>query len=299
MSCTTASSGQVAKRRLTVLTRDGARLATWVSTPEGAGPDTPTVVLAHGWTLQHHVWAQVVPLLQAELPVRVVTYDQRGHGESTNAGGQRGPARVRSLGEDLMDVLDAVAPTGPLVLAGHSMGAMTVIACTGAHAERLRDRLHGVLLVGASAGDVHGVGRQQRGERALMRLIAHLPLLTVGRFVTHEGQRRLLFGDDARAEDVERTRAMVSRARLTTVGRYYAALGHHDEVDGLGTLADVPTRLMVGERDRLTPVSHARRLAELVPHAELEVLPGRGHMLVFEAPQAVADHLAALCGPMP
>jgi pimeloyl-ACP methyl ester carboxylesterase len=289
-------------RRLTVLADDGARLAVWVHDP--AREASPTIVLAHGWALSHRSWDRVVRLLRAGAAVRVVTYDQRGHGESTSHGPRRGasstghrrhrPQRpsVHALGDDLAAVVQAVAPVGPLVLGGHSMGGMTVMAYCGTHPGDVRDRVRGVALVSTSAGELRGLGRP--GEVTLMRALAHLPGIRAGRAVTAEGQRRLLFGRDAHPADVTATREMVAATPLTTIGRYYAALSRHDEAAALAVLATVPTRVLVGDRDRLTPVSHARRLAELVPHAELEVLPGKGHMLGFEAPDVVARDLLQL-----
>ncbi|HEX3004772.1 MAG TPA: alpha/beta hydrolase, partial [Angustibacter sp.] len=220
---------------------------------------------------------------------------QRGHGSSTPRGRRRRPRRapsVRALGDDLAAVIEAVAPTGPLVLGGHSMGGMTVMAYAGTHPSEVRVRVRGVALVSTSAGDLHGLGR--RGEAPLMRTIARVPGVRAGRAITHEGQRRLLFGVHATSDDVAATREMVAATRLSTIGRYYGALSRHDEAEALAALADVPTHVLVGERDRLTPVSHARRLAELVPHARLDVLPDVGHMLGYEAPDVVAAHLADL-----
>ncbi len=282
-------------RPLTVFADDGARLAAWVHEPPVPPTTALTVVLAHGWTLDHRSWGRVVPLLQHRVPVRVVTYDQRGHGSSTPRGRRRRPRTVpsvRALGDDLAAVIDAVAPSGPLVLGGHSMGGMTVMAYAGRHPDAVRARVRGVAFVSTSAGELRGLGR--RGEMPLMRTIARVPGLRAGRAITLEGQRRLLFGVHATSADVAATREMVASTRLATIGGYYAALSRHDEAATLAVLAAVPTHVLVGERDRLTPVSHARRLAELVPHAQLDVLPDAGHMLGFEAPEVVANHLAQL-----
>ena len=108
------------------------------------------MVLAHGWTLTHASWLPVVePLVAAG--VRVVTYDQRGHGESSPL---RGETSVRMLGDDLAAVLDVVAPHGPVVLGGHSMGGMTVMAYAGLHPDDFRSRVVGVVLVSTSADDL-------------------------------------------------------------------------------------------------------------------------------------------------
>ncbi|KRF23509.1 alpha/beta fold hydrolase [Phycicoccus sp. Soil803] len=267
-------------RTFTVATDDG----TLLRVQEHAGAkDRPTVVLAHGWTLTRESWLPVVgPLVAAG--VRVVTYDQRGHGESSPL---RGAASVRMLGDDLAAVLDVVAPHGPVVLGGHSMGGMTVMAYAGLHTDDFRSRVGGVVLVSTSADDL--ANRLGAVEAKAMALAARLPRIPAGRFVTRNGQRRLLFGVDPDPAHVQLTRDMVARTSLPTMGRFFGALGEHDESEALEALRGIPTLVLVGDRDKLTPPRHAHRLGELVPHAELRELPGRGHMLMYEATDEVVD----------
>ncbi|CQR61864.1 alpha/beta hydrolase [Streptomyces leeuwenhoekii] len=99
---------------------DGARLATYIDGPAQA---PVTAVLVHGLSVTAALWrSHVPPLLRAGM--RVVRYDQRAHGYST-----RGTAALslNQLADDLAQVLERTAPRGPLVLAGHSMGAMTLM----------------------------------------------------------------------------------------------------------------------------------------------------------------------------
>lgn len=278
-------------RTFTVATPDGALLRVLETVPpvpaRGGAPerreDLPTVVLAHGWTLTQASWLPVVePLVAAGL--RVVTYDQRGHGASSPL---RGETSVRMLGDDLAAVLDVVAPHGPVVLGGHSMGGMTVMAYAGLHGDDFRSRVGGVVLVSTSADDLEN--RLGAVEARAMGLAARLPRIPAGRIVTVRRQRRLLFGTDPDPEHVQLTRDMVAGTSLPTMGRFFGALGEHDESEALEALDGIPTIVLVGDRDRLTPPRHSHRLAELVPHAELRELPGRGHMLVYEATDEVLD----------
>jgi pimeloyl-ACP methyl ester carboxylesterase len=281
--------------RVTVLTPDGTRLAVWLHEPPTASaPELATVVLSHGWTLSHEAWAPVIDRLQRRVPVRVVSYDQRAHGESSRG---RSPADVHALGDDLHAVLQAVAPHEPVVLGGHSMGGMTIMALAGEHPDVVRDRVRGVCLVSTSAGDLTGLRRDRighRGEVSLMRLLAHTPLLRGGRTITMTQQRRLLFGETVDQAHIAATRAMVARTRMRTIGRYHAALSQHDEYESLARLGAVPVHVLVGERDRLTPVRHARRLAQQIDGARLDVVPGAGHMLGYEATDLVVQHLVEL-----
>jgi pimeloyl-ACP methyl ester carboxylesterase len=280
----------VTSRTFTVAAPDGALLQVQEyaagPAPEGGAPfegPVPTVVLAHGWTLTRVSWLPVVERLVAA-GVRAVTYDQRGHGGSSAL---RGRPTVRMLGDDLAAVLDVVAPARPVVLGGHSMGGMTVMAYAGLHAEEFRSRVVGTVLVATSAGDLQN--RLSTVEARLMALASRMPGIPAGRFVTTRGQRRLLFGTDADPSHVQLTRDMAAATSLPTMGRFFGAFGEHDESEALSQLAGIPTVVLVGDRDKLTPPRHGRRLAELVPHAELRILPGRGHMLVYEATDEVVD----------
>ena len=86
------------------------------------------------------------------------------------------------------------------------------------------------------------------------------------------------------------------KATARTVGRYFAALQEHDEREALAHLAAVPTRLLVGSEDRLTSVRGTWELSAGIRGSRMTVLPGRGHMLTYEAPDAVADAVGESLG---
>ena len=259
--------------------------ATATAAAAGTAADGVTVVLAHGWTLSHESWLPVVELLRARLGVRVVAFDQPGHGRSTPE--SRAPT-VHELGEVLHRVLTALAPTGPLVLAGHSMGGMTIMAWAADHADELAARVRGVVFVATSAK----VGDDRLRlplERAIMRASARAPRVAPGRLLSTRSQTRLLYGRGTARETVVPGVTLIQHTSLPTLGRYFLALQQHDETEALEHLGAVPTRVLVGTADRLTPVSHARALAAGIRGAQLTVLPGLGHMLTYEAPGVVAD----------
>jgi pimeloyl-ACP methyl ester carboxylesterase len=275
------------ERQFTVATDDGALLRV-LEFGADLGRGEPTVVIAHGWTLTHRSWLPVVERLRTGLGVRVVVYDQRGHGASTP--GATNPS-LRVLGDDLAHVVAVAVPEGPLVLGGHSMGGMALLAYAGRHREEFRARVRGVVLASAAAGDLSV--RRSAPEAFIMQALARAPRLPAGRAVSLFGQQHLLFGDGARAEDVQATREQVAATHLPTIGQFYIALGDHDEAEATAQLAGIPTDILVGSKDRLTPVHHSERLKELIPHSRLTVLPGLGHMLTYEAPDAIADALSA------
>ena len=264
----------------------------WPAGPAAAGTTAEgvTVVLAHGWTLSHASWLPVVELLRARYGVRVVAFDQPGHGLS--AAEPRTPT-VHELGDVLHRVLTAVAPTGPLVLAGHSMGGMTIMAWAADHADELAARVRGAVFVATSAK----VGEDRARvplERALMRASARAPRVAPGRLMSTRAQTRLLYGRGTARETVVPGVTLIRSTSLPTLGRYFLALQQHDETAALQHLGAVPTHVLVGTADRLTPVTDARALADGIRGARLSVLPGLGHMLTYEAPDAVADAIGEL-----
>jgi pimeloyl-ACP methyl ester carboxylesterase len=273
--------------RAVVVTDDGAQLVAEVHGPQDAAA---SVVLAHGWTLTRGSWREVLALLRERRPdVRVVCYDQRDHGASRPAPG-RGRASLARLGEDLAQVVQALAPTGPLVLGGHSMGGMTVLALAGRRPELVDERVCGVLLTNTAAGDLGG----GRALPLLMRALAAAPPgLRVPR-VPAAAARRFGYGSQAARDVVARTRVGAPAPTARSVGTWFAALMDHDEHESLRHLSGVAVTVLAGDSDRLTPPRHAAAMALALPDARLEVVPGTGHMLPVERAELVADRLLEL-----
>ncbi|MDV3219796.1 alpha/beta fold hydrolase [Intrasporangium sp.] len=279
-------------RRIT--TPDGVVLAVYVHTPVGAGPETPTLVLAHGWTLSHRTWTPVVEAL-ADDPVRIVSWDQRGHGGSRKAL-VRKEARTISidhLGRDLATVVDTVVPAeSPLVLGGHSMGGMTVLSYAAQFPSVVKARVRGVALVSTAS---HAIPMGARpGETRLMRLLARgLPVIG-GPVIRPRSQRAFLFGDVADPRHVKDTVWQVAHTPLTTIGAFYGAISRLDVRTAFAALEDVPVTVLVGSRDKLTPPALSHAIGEGLPHATLKEIPGAGHMLTYEATDTVVDAIRSL-----
>lgn len=267
-----------------VTTDDGARLAAYVREPKGAA--SRTVVLGHGWILDHRSWLPVLRTLDPSL--RVVLWDQRGHGASTLAGGSRkvGQESIRRLGADLQDVVKQLAPPDEqVVLGGHSMGGMTILAYAGLAPTEFAERVRGIALVSTAAGGLRGTGRP--GEHQLIAAMRHLPV-RIGRGMTEKGHRAAAFGRSADPAAVHEATVIARGTRVNVFAGFYDALMQHDEVAALAGIQNVPAQVLVGGRDRLTPPKLAQRIAAGLPQAELQTFPDLGHMLQWEAPDRVA-----------
>ena len=269
----------------TVVTDDGVRLHVEV---DDADSDL-TVVFAHGFTARLAEWELQRAALRGR--ARLVFWDQRGHGRSATT--PLPDATIDRTGRDLGQVLDATTPTGPVILAGHSMGGMSVMALARQRPELFGTRVVGVLLLATSAGGLVETGllgwlvKIIRWLRLLplylrgLQLVA--PLLerfrrrgsAFGRWFT----RRLLFGrDDADPASVRLVQALLEETPFPVSAAFYATFLDHDETASLEVLRRVPVTVVAATHDRLTPVAHGRRIAEQIgANAELVVVPGAGH----------------------
>lgn len=277
-----------------VRSADGTRLNV-----ESYGDDGwPAVVLAHGWTCSIRFWTKQVDALLAD-GVRVVTYDQRGHGLSTPAG----PAGYTdvALADDLSAVLAATA-TEPVVLAGHSMGGMAMIA----FADRYPEQLHAQV----AAGLIASTGMHELAVRS--RIVPMpLPLARLARPISTR-----LMGSSPAARATGRRQARMTRyASLSSTASEadvefcvqlinacppharagFAQMLSRLDLDPKVREFDVPTIVVAGTHDRLTPIWHARRLARTLPRLiDLVEVPGAGHMTPVQSANEVNAALRRL-----
>lgn len=284
-----------------VVADDGVRLH--VEVDDGPGP---TVVLVHGFTARLEEF-----LLQRETlrgRARVVLYDQRGHGKS--GWGSPTHATLDQLARDLKAVLDAHAPEGPVVLLGHSMGGMTLMALARLHPELFGERVQGVFLLATSPGEVTGHGNLGRVVRATSRfrmLDTGLRLIQVAgpgvqklrKPGTKGGRafvRHYLFGaEDADPELVKVVQDLLEMAPFSVSAAFYPLFVTLDESGSFEPLQRVPVTVLCGTDDRLTPLSHSEGMMRLLaPDAELVVVPGAGHSVNITRQQVVDDALLRL-----
>lgn len=290
-------------RQIPVVVQDG----TGLYVEERGEPEAPvTIVLAHGWSLDRRSWARQAADLPAAagVPVRVLCYDHRGHGRSDPA--RPGTATIGQLGDDLADLLAHLVPGGPVVLAGHSMGGMAIMALAERHPALFADRVAGIAFVSTSAGGLSAgpsglprpVARFARSaERAFgHRMVArgnHPPGRMTAR-LARPALRRLLFGPAAGPVEVNLTAEIVAAHWPATFAAFRDTLDEHERHAALAGCASMPVCVLCGSVDRLTPPSHSRRIADAIPGCELVIYPGAGHMVPLERPTEVTHRLATL-----
>jgi pimeloyl-ACP methyl ester carboxylesterase len=276
-------------------------------------PKAPlTVVFVHGFCLDmgtFHFQRQALSKMDG---VRTVSYDQPGHGRSGRL--EKGEYTIDLLGEVLHTVLRETATKGKVVLVGHSMGGMTIMALADAHPElftsdgrKARDgRIVGAVLMSTSAGELGGItlGMPQvlvRFRKPLLPLLSGAGWVTAGMLDrAREAStdlawlltRRYGFGSGkvspALVSYVER---MNSATRTESMARYLRALYTHDRVMALGAFKDIPVLVVCGDEDLLTPVEHSQAICDAMPHAEMVVVGNGGHVALLEHSEVVNDAL--------
>ncbi|WP_439658179.1 alpha/beta fold hydrolase [Lentzea sp. HUAS TT2] len=246
-------------------------------------PEAPvTVVLAHGYALDHRSWHKVVEQLSPEF--QVIAYDHRGHGKSAAA--SKETATIEQLGEDLGELIERAVPQGQIVIAGHSMGGMAALAMAERRPRLFRQRVLGNVFVSTAASGMSetslawpkAVGKLVRElERAFGPLVRAVrekiePAKTAG-------LRWWLFGDQPVDEDVELTADMVWGHWPETVALFRPAVDRYDREAGLTVAKEKAVVAVVGDEDRLVPETDAAKFG-----GTSVILSDAGHMLPLERP---------------
>ncbi|MFJ1751530.1 alpha/beta fold hydrolase [Kitasatospora sp. NPDC088134] len=273
----------------TVRSADGAELNVEEYGPDGA----PLIVLAHGWTCATAFWAPVVNRLVADF--RVVAYDQRGHGRSPAPAGPAGYSTAK-LAEDLEAVLTATVPAGRrAVVAGHSMGGMTIMAAGGRPAVAARTAANVLVNTGPSAllDELMVLPPAVRGPRRFLHrqiLRSRLPLGPVNG-ISRAVLKYATMGPATPADRVEGCAQIVHACPSGVRFHWAGVLETLDVHAGLARLT-APTAVVAGSHDKLTPPVHARRIAAELPNpCGLLELAGAGHMSPVERPADVAGEI--------
>ena len=271
-------------------------------------PEPLTLIFCHGYTLNQDCWHFQRAAFRGH---RMVFWDQRDHGRSGRSPGGA-VASIDQLGEDLAGVLAAAAPgDGPVVLIGHSMGGMTIMALARRYPGLFGTKVAGVALISTTASGLDAGSPWMPGlARPVLRRA--LPVVLRGaatgyRAMLVEHGRRMAsdvsflstrfigFGDPGvNPVLVDFLEQMIRSTPIDVVAAFGEALYAVDLRDALETVGRVPAVILTGDKDRLISPSLSLDLAAGIPGAELVWVPGAGHAVILESPEVVNGAITGL-----
>ena len=278
--------------------------------PAPTPPPRPTLLFTHGFCLPQDCWH----FQRAEFSAthRMVFWDQRGHGRSErsplDAKGRRKPVTIEQLGQDLYAVLEATCPEGPVILVGHSLGGMTMMALAEQHPELFGERIVGAALISTSAGRFEDVvfGLPRPSAKLLHRTTpTMLELLARQTGLVERGRalggdlglvltRRYAFGSEVPESVLRYTQDLIQSVPIDVIADFYPIFGRLDFGEAVPVFDRVPTLVLSGANDLVLPVAHSEALADAIPSADYVVLPNAGHAVILEHPDAVGEALRNL-----
>ena len=301
--------GQLRGRPVTVLAGDGVPLHAEVAGPD----DAPvTVVFTNGYTLTLDCWHYQRQALEGT--ARLVFWDQRGHGRSPRMWPDEDPAGAVSIeqtGADLAAVLAATCPgDGPVLLVGHSMGGMTIMALAARQPELFGNKIIGTALIATAAANVDPAAWLPPLLRPLARQAAPSVLRTAAQgrqaVLVERGRqaagdiaflstRIIGFGDSSVSPTlVDFAERMIRSTRVEVIAEFYLALLDHDQRAALDVIGRAPAFVLTGDRDKVVASRLAGELAAGIPGADLILVPGAGHLVFMERPEVVNEAILAL-----
>ncbi|MBX8690628.1 alpha/beta hydrolase [Mycolicibacterium fortuitum] len=280
-----ATSGGQRPPRRTVMTSDGVALS--VSDHCRSSAVTHTVVLLHGLCLTRQSWYRPAQHLRRG-DIRVIQYDHRGHGRSGGA-----PLHTYTpdrLAQDLAEVLTALQVSGPLTLAGHSMGGIAALSYLSRPVDQQPVRPAGLVLVATAAGHLteHGLGRLLAlpGIDTAIGLAQHVPHILSEHLMRSLARPLCELVTHDKTISASLSQAFRSTPISTALG-FLHSLKTFDQRDVLPTIA-ATTTVISGGADILTPPAHSEEMAAAISGATHIHLPNAGHMLLQEAASVVS-----------
>jgi pimeloyl-ACP methyl ester carboxylesterase len=255
-------------------------------------PEDLTLIFVHGYGLNMDCWH----FERRDLAGigTMVFYDQRSHGRSG-----RSPTEgvtIDQLGRDLYGILQEFAPTGPVILIGHSMGGMSIMALAQQHPDLFGDRVIGVGLLSTSAGGLDETPIAFPGwpGRLVRRLatptvaaLARMPDVVergrkAGTDISYILTRKYSFGSEVPPAFTEFVNEMIAATPISVIADFYPIFALHDRYADLEPLQKVECVVIGGDDDHLTPFSHSEEIVRHVPGAELVEVRNCGHLGLIE-----------------
>lgn len=240
------------------------------------------ILLAHGYPLDHHLWDQILPRL-AEKHL-VVAPDLRGFGRSD---GFQKMAPMECFADDLAVLLDALDITEQVTFCGLSMGGYIAWQMWRRH----RDRLARLILMDTKAAaddETHARARRQNADHVLNHGLAEVPEAMLPKLLAVTTREN-------NPEIVAQMQAMILRQDPRGVAAAQRGMAQRPDVTAWLPEITLPTLVICGEADQISPPEEMRGIAAQIPGAQFVKIPQAGHLPPIENPTAVCDAILPFC----
>jgi 3-oxoadipate enol-lactonase len=247
---------------------------------DSGSPESLPIILIHGFPFSSEMWKGQIQMLQSyKKNLRVITYDLRGHGQSDVGDGQY---TIELLVNDLIALLDYLKIT-KTILCGFSMGGYVALRAI----ERDSSRFSALILCDTmSAADSNEAKIKRATSIELIKSegiarYAETFLKAVFALQTFDTNPGII---------EEMRRIILSNSPLGVCGALLSMAGRTDSSEALSKIG-VPTLILVGEHDAVTPPTAAKDMRDRIPNSELHLISNAGHMSNLENPATFSEHL--------
>jgi pimeloyl-ACP methyl ester carboxylesterase len=249
------------------------------------------VLLVHGFPLDHTMWSAQIDALS--LYCRVIAPDLRGFGRSSLEGAD--PERGISMDEyadDLAELLDALEIHDPLVLVGFSMGGYIAWQFMRKYADRLRALVQ---------CDTKAAADTDEARANRLKMADNIREWGAARVAEMMGPKLLAARtfEERPPATVARVRQVVERTSPAAIAAAQRGMAARPDMTSLLPTIQVPTLILVGAEDAISPPAEMRAMADAIPNAEFVEIPAAGHMTTMENPSAVNEALLRFIEALP
>jgi pimeloyl-ACP methyl ester carboxylesterase len=242
------------------------------------------VVLMHGFPLDGRIWSGQLDALSKQY--RVIVPDLRGFGKSKS----NTPFTIKSLAEDICALLRSIDAT-PCVLGGLSMGGYVALAFIKEYQSDLR----GLMLI-----DTRAEGDTAEGKAGRQKMI-DLARTSGSRAVADQMMPKMLAQSPAKDQPgvAQQLQQIMEACPPLTIEHALAAMRDREDYTAFLPSISVPTLIVVGEDDAITPPKLAEAMNQQIPRSSRVVIPGAGHMSPMEKPADVTRAMQAFLQSLP
>ncbi len=243
-------------------------------------PNGTPIVFIHGFPLSHRMWTfqggQTEPLLTTH---RIILYDVRGHGESETGSGIYS---IEFFVDDLISLLNHLNIQSAVIV-GLSMGGYIALRAIERHPNRFRGL---VLCNTKSEGDTNEAKIQRA---AIITLLQKEGIRTFS-----EEYSKKLFSEhtfSTRPDLIKYSQSVMQRNSPVGISGTLLALAARTDTTAVLSKISVPTLVIAGEKDTVTPSAVMQEMQNKIPNSEFHIIPNAGHISSMENPKEFNTHL--------